>query len=876
MISDRWPRAKRLLNALLEAEPNDPDAWLDERCDDPALRAEVKSLFSAQEGTFLEGESPREWLGGPSGEPDEHGPATPVVRPKTGTQIGAYRLVEEIGLGGMSVVYRAERVGADFEQTVAVKLLQRRLLADDAEQRFRAERQVLASLDHPNIAQLIDGGVAEGGRPYLVMELVEGTPITAYADAHDLNLEARLDLLEQVFDAVKAAHRQLVVHRDLKPANVLVTESEDGPQPRTTSSLSVGAQVKLLDFGIAKLLDDALPVTRPETRTGHHLMTPSYAAPEQVTGADVTTGTDVYQLGVLAYELLAGRRPFDVEDKSATEIERLITEVDPLRPSERARGGPVSPGALQGDLDQILLTALRKEPERRYGSVEAMEADLERHRSGQPVEARPATLGYRARKFAGRHRWGVGVGIAFLIVIAVSGTVFVRQRMVAERQRDRAQAEAEKSEAVSSFLVGLFRSTSPTASRGDTLTAGELLKRGTRRIDDQLQDQPAVQARVRAAVGRVHLQLGRLNQAHSVLRNALEQQQALHGEAHPDVARIQHQLGLAYRNMGRYEKAANYFRSALNTRRALYDEPHPDMAASLNQLATVVHEGGAYMAADSLYDEWLRMHRALDGTRPEAADPQTAHALRRMGMWETLNGNHEEGENYLREAAALFRACCGSDHPGLARVQWDLAGASIYQHEFKAAERFARKALPTYRQMYGPKNVRTAGVMRTLANSLSKQKRYGAAEKLYRQVLAIDLRTQDEEKVTTARLRSSLADVLHATGALAEAQMHYEKALTVLQRKRGADDVMTLGVQRKMAAVLHDRGQYKEVEALLLDCYAQLKRKKSPSSRMNRRKTLQHLATLYDAWGKPEQAAAWRDTLAAYRDTAAASGVEGS
>ena len=809
MISDRWPRAKRLLNALLEAEPNDPDAWLDEQCDDPALRAEVKSLFSAQEGTFLEGESPREWLGGPSGEPDEHGPATPVVRPETGTQIGAYRLVEEIGLGGMSVVYRAERVGADFEQTVAVKLLQRRLLADDAEQRFRAERQVLASLDHPNIAQLIDGGVAEGGRPYLVMELVEGTPITAYADAHDLNLEARLDLLEQAFDAVKAAHRQLVVHRDLKPANVLVTEMKDGPR------------VKLLDFGIAKLLDDALPVTRPETRTGHHLMTPSYAAPEQVTGADVTTGTDVYQLGVLAYELLAGRRPFDVEDKSATEIERLITEVDPLRPSERARGGPVSPGALQGDLDQILLTALRKEPERRYGSVEAMEADLERHRSGQPVEARPATLGYRARKFAGRHRWGVGVGVAFLIVIAVSGTLLVRQRMVAERQRDRAQVEAEKAARVSGFLTNLFQANNPREAQGDTITARALLRRGVRRAE-ALEDQPDVQAQMLSVIGEVHLEHGRFPKADSLFGRAL----ALRRKAEAGRAPI---------------------------------------ASSLGNLAYTWLRRDRDRKADSLFQEALRLMPSQSPHRADRAELLTGHGIVLHDLSE-----FEKAEKRHRAALKRFRAAYDGPHPKIAQAQNNLAMLIHDQGRLEEAERLYRKTLATQKKLLSAPHPDLADTMNNLATVLRNLDKHAESKKRFRKVLRMDRALYGKEHPYVAGDYSNVASALMQRGQHAEAIGLLRQAETITKKLLPATRVQLAGVYQKLGRCFVALEDYAHAEPALRKAFVIQRKREKGTQGDDRIDVLEDMVDLYDAWGRPAKAAAYRDTLAA------ASGVEGS
>jgi serine/threonine-protein kinase len=465
MSSSRWDRIAQLYEEARALPAEERAAFLDAQGDEPKTREEVVSLLDAREqaGGFFDAlaEEALPALQSDAEEADE-APSMAALDLE-GRRLGPYRLDEEIGTGGMGVVYRAVRVAGDFEQTVAVKLLRPLLPAADAADRFRAERQVLARLDHPNIARLIDGGVTERGRPYLVMEHVDGVPLTAYAERHDLNLEARLDLLQQVLGAVRAAHRQLVVHRDLKPSNVLVTEVDGAPR------------VKLLDFGIAKLLDDALPVARLQTRTGQRLMTPAYAAPEQVSGDEITTATDVYQLGVLAYELLAGTRPFDLAEKSLTEVERILLDEEPAPPSDVAGTGA---GDLRGDLDTIVLTALRKEPDRRYGSVEALAADLERYRAGEPVEARPATLGYRAKKFVSRNRTAVGAGVLVLLLgVAYAVTVTVQANRLAA-QRDRAQREAETTKEVKSYLVGLFRAGNPMASGEEEPSAEDLLQRG--------------------------------------------------------------------------------------------------------------------------------------------------------------------------------------------------------------------------------------------------------------------------------------------------------------------------------------------------------------------------------------------------------------
>ncbi len=886
MASDQWSRAKRLLNALLDAEPEDPEVWLDDQCDDPALRAEVKSLYIAHERNVLDDGTVRGWLGGASGDPDDRSPS--VDRPDTGAEIGEYQLLEEVGLGGMSVVYRAERIGADFDQTVAVKLLQRRVLADSVEQRFRAERQVLASLDHPNIARLIDGGVTEGGRPYLVMEYVDGTPITQYADRNELGLDARLDLLGQVLEAVQAAHRQLVVHRDLKPANVLVTETEDGPR------------VKLLDFGIAKLLDNSLPVTRPETRTGHYLMTPSYAAPEQITGRDVTTATDVYQFGVLAYELLAGRRPFDVENKSATEIERLVTEEDPPRPSERAGGGLVSPEELRGDLDRILQKALRKEPERRYRSMAALEADLERHQAGQPVEARPATLGYRTKKFVQRHRWGVAVAVAFLVVISISGAVLVRQRAVAEWQRNRAEAEASAATQVSDFLVSLFEASDPFASDGETLSAHDLLSRGQERIQT-LKGQPVVRARMLDAMGRAHRGLGNFQQADSLLQRALVLRRRALGDNHLAVAKTLSHLGdlqgdeyewsealvyyrnassilqnrrapftrsdsllkaevlsdvsRALRNTGQPDSAETLMRRALDIRKTVQGPNHPDVWAEKGELAYILRESGSVGEAERLYRDVLAWKR-------EHADSlDVATTLNNLGYLLRDQGKYERAERRYREVLRILEDQLGPAHPRTLVTRGNnLGNLYLMQDNFAAAEKVLREQLRAVRAQYPDDHWRVGKWAYILAERLLFRGQHLAeAEALLREGVRIYRASDLANRESVLEIQAILGRCLVLRHKEQRARSLLEESHAVLS----ADSVeapVDLAHAKIGLGVYHTRrGHYARAESLLTDAHETFARiykvglgDESPLKPV--RQVRSRLVRLYDAWGKPSKA----------------------
>ncbi|MGH9464902.1 MAG: WD40 repeat domain-containing serine/threonine protein kinase, partial [Thermoanaerobaculia bacterium] len=433
--AQRWRRVAELFDSLTGLPAAERSAHLDELgIEDPALRSEVEDLLSEADAVGLLDAPPAEVLATLLDELEEAIPEQPV-----GARIGPYRLVEELGRGGMGVVYLAERVDGQFEQRVALKLVKRGLDTEEVLARFRRERQILARLDHRAIARLFDGGATEDGRPYFAMEHVVGEPITVYCDGRRLSIEERLKLFRRVCEAVHHAHRHLVVHRDLKPSNVLVTAEGD---------------LKLLDFGVAKLLGSGEEGQAPPTltRVGLRAMTPEYAAPEQVLGNPVSTATDVYALGVVLYELLTGRRPYRLGRRFGAEAERTILEVEPERPSavveaqpedpdrtaeELARARGLSPGGLRrrltGDLDAIVLTALRKEPERRYGSAQGLGEDLERHLAGEPVTARPEGWAYRAAKFSRRHRAALAI-VGALLGLGVLGFFVERGRRAARRE----------------------------------------------------------------------------------------------------------------------------------------------------------------------------------------------------------------------------------------------------------------------------------------------------------------------------------------------------------------------------------------------------------------------------------------------------------
>jgi len=803
MASSQWSRATALLNAMLEADPDDPDAWLDDRCgDEPALRAEVWSLWRAyQEGPLSGDMRGADWLDASGAVPAS---VTEGLDPalEAGTRVGAYRVTGEIGVGGMSVVYRAERADGDYDRTVAIKLLQRRLHADDAEARFRAERQVLASLDHPNIARLLDGGVTEGGRPYLVMEYIDGVPLTQYAEAHALDLDARLDLLLQVADAVQAAHGSLVVHRDLKPSNVLVTEA-DGPPT-----------VKLLDFGIAKLLDDSLPVTRPETRTGHPLMTPSYAAPEQVRGGEITVATDVYQLGVLAYELLAGARPFDTEGKRLTEIERLIVETDPARPSRATTPEAVPARALREDLDTIVLQALRKGPGRRYRSVEALAADLRRHRRREPIHARTATLSYRTRKFVQRHRWGLGTTVGVVLLMAAALVAVLHER-------EQARREARTAEQVSAFLVDLFEASDPNESQGDTLTARTLLRRGRDRLSE-LDDEPIVQAEMMHVLGQTHRRRAQYDEAQALLRRALALRSSVHGDTHPATLESLSALALLHRDRGHFPAADSLLQTVIRVRRALRGGTHPSVVEAL------MYRGFVQRRRGDLPGAARSLREALDAKRARAGEPDllTAELLFNQAAVLREQRRLAAALPLQRRSLDLVRQFTDGPHPGVVANLGNLALLRNEQGHPAAADSLYRAAIEQATALYGPEHPQVALWTGNLGTVHLEQFRYAAADSLFRRALAIDRSVHEMPHPSAALRLDNLADTHSEAGRYAAADSTYRAALRMMRRVHTPP-------HSRIANVLRDYGQLR-MRAGRLDSAAAMLERSVAMSRQGR------------------------------------------
>ncbi|MEZ4699753.1 MAG: serine/threonine-protein kinase [Rhodothermales bacterium] len=801
MTPDRWQHIQALFEEAAGLEAGARDAFLASITDGEA-RDEVASLLR-----HAEGEGMLDELSNMLVEPLR---STLQRDAYEGRRIGNYRVLRKLGEGGMGVVYLGERADGQFEQRVALKLVRSGLGTGSLRERFLNERRILARLEHPNIARLLDGGFTEDGTPYYAMEYVEGEPIDAYCASRGLSVRKRVALFAAVADAVQHAHQKLIVHRDLKPSNVYVTA--DG-------------SVKLLDFGIAKAFD-AEGQSGPEasTRWLGRVMTPEYASPEQVRGEAVGTATDIYSLGVILYELLARRRPYAIQaPASPSEVERIVCATDPPRPSTAVtKDGPARAQdagvkalrrALSGDLDTIVMKALEKEPERRYGTAGALAADLRRYLKGKPVEARPATLSYRAVKFVRRHRLGVAAMTLFLCSVIAGGLGMYWQSRRVLAERDKVLAERDKTEQVVAMMQRIFRLPDPGEALGDTITARRLLDEGVERIREDLRDQPELQATMLGEVGQVYSNLGLLAAAAPLVEEAVAIERRLHPEPHPDLARSLYQLATIRGEASAYAEADTLLREALAIREATLDPEDLDLAATRFQLADLMSSLGRYDAAEPLFRLSLDVQqRHLDAAHPAVRETMDAYAtmLHRKGDFATA-------EALFREAVDYSRRTTGEKHPATLGYLQDL-GRMVhrFQMDYPAAERLYLEALAIARSLYGDQHVETAVALNDLAQLSRDSGNLEAAERYGRESLAIWQATVGDEHNETAVSKFTLASILGQEKKHAEAETLLVEALATERRLLGDTHIRVVNTMQQLAWVYVDTRQYPRAESLFV------------------------------------------------------------
>jgi serine/threonine protein kinase/tetratricopeptide (TPR) repeat protein len=774
-----------------------------------------------------------------------------------GKRIGPYRVLRELGEGGMGVVYLAVRDDDAYRKRVAIKVASG--TANREEARFVRERQILATLEHSGIARLLDGGSTESGRPYLVMEYVEGEPIDLYCDRRRLTIAARLELFRLVCQAVHHAHQGLVVHRDIKPSNILVTAS---------------GQPKLLDFGIARLLaPDLLAAGSTLTGTGLRPMTPEYASPEQLHGAPVTTAADVYSLGVVLYELLAGRRPFRLKERPLHEITRLIADVEPGRPSSvvtkpvdesgsqedvsrrptpeeiaRARGTDLKGlrSQLRGDLDNIVLKAMSKAPSRRYESAIQLSEDLHRHLEDEPVLARSPTWTYLAGKFVRRNRVGLAAATAFTaLVVAFAANRAHLAAQLAE-ERDLARRESAEARRISEFLQGLFNASAP--GMGDSITARELLDRAVDRTRAQQVREPDAQAALLETLGKAYGNMGLYDKAAPLLEDALRIQRLTYGAESLEAAASLESLGNLQRERALFADAEVLLRESLRIREKLLRADDPALAGSLHGLGVVEHDAGHYSEAESLYRRALAIREGRPGERSGVAQ-----TLERLAQVLQEEGRPDEAEEVARRAVQVNRELGGTSGAELARALDQLGAILRDRGELGQAETATREALALRRALLGPEHPDTAVSLGELASVLTEEGDLSAAERLYRQALHVLGRSLGREHPHVATVELGLAELLDRRGEREAAEGLVRSALDVRVAQFGTENPLTLAASESWSRIRAGQGFRAEAEAGFRDVLAR-RRRILPPGHPDIAESLLDLGTLLEQRGDPKGA----------------------
>jgi serine/threonine-protein kinase len=806
MTPERWKKIEDIFSQAIELPKTERSSFVQLSCgNDAELLNEVESLLKQDSGTGTLFATAISKAAGSLSQDD--------IKSFEGRRIGPYRIIGLIGEGGMAEVYRAVRDDDQYQKQVAIKLIRSNIGTAFLVKRFQQERQILASLEHPCIARFLEGGTQDG-IPYLVMEFIEGEPITAYCKTRDLSIRERLQLFRSVCDAVQYAHRNLVIHRDLKPNNILVTS--DGVP-------------KLLDFGIAKLLNpEEITETSnvAHTVTSIRIMTPEYASPEQVRGETVTTSTDIYSLGAILYEMLTGSRPREFKTKSLVGIERIVTEEELQKPSsvvaKNLTTDPTGPIAntkkltreLSGDLDNIVMMAMQKEPQRRYLSAEQFGQDINNYLQGRPVQARTPTLAYRTAKFIRRHKIGVAVTAAFLIFAVIFVIGIMRERTRAEEARIRAEREAARAIAVSEFLQRTLASANPF-NLGKDVSMVDALKSASNEIGKSFKNEPETEADVRDTVGFTFLKLGNFEEAEKHLTRALEIRKKLYSSDHRDTAETLDNLGTMYQEKGDLAKAEKFFRDALTMRKKVLPKDAPQIANSLNNLSNVLNENGRIDEAERVQREALAIRHKID-------DPEKlATSLNNLGAILIDKREFTEAESLLRQVLEHDRKTYGENHINFAYTLNNIAYVTEQSGRIAEAEPIYKRVYEMMPKLMGEEHIITTRSAHNYGSILLKVGKLDTAEPILRKGLETQKRILAPDHYQIAISETTLAQVLIATNRCNEAEPMLREAIAIFA-KSNYDPAQKSISKGYLGECLTTMKRFPEAEKVLIESRSEL------------------------------------------------------
>lgn len=831
MDGSRWQEVQSLFHQAAELPSVEQREFLERQCgSDAALMREVQILLDedALGGSLLDG--------------DLAGAAVQVLDdpPSNGfpfKEFGRYRIIRPLGEGGMGVVYLADR--DDLGNQVAIKILRDAWVSPARRQRFATEQRTLAQLNHPSIARLYDASTSPDGTPFFVMEYVEGVPITEFCRKRHAAVADRMRLFGAVCEAAMYAHRQTVIHRDLKPSNILV--KDDG-------------SVRLLDFGIAKRLE-SFGENFSQTITGLRLMTPAYASPEQIRGDQVGIQTDVYSLGVVLYELLAGRLPFDLSDCSPVQAEKILTEREPEKPSVASRTlSPAADGSRYGvmaskaewaDLDVLCLTAMHKDVKKRYQSIEGLLRDVEHFLHGEPLEARPDAMSYRLGKFVTRNRRALAAAAVVFAIVATLVTVFAVRLTKAHLA---AMAEAARTQRIQTFMTNLFQGGDADAGPADSLRVITLLDRGVQQAQS-LNAEPEVQAELKETLGTLYQNLGKVDEANTLLTSALAERKSLFGANHPQVAESLVALGLLRDDQAQLAEAERLVREGLEINRRHFPPSHPALAQATTALGKVLADRGSYEAAIQTLEKAVRLQDAAGVPTPELTDslyelagahfsaghyeasrainerllpmyrqiygerhPRVAGTLMTLGQIQHDLGHYRGAEGFERQALEIDREWYGNDSPETATDLTIFARTLVFENRFDEAVDLLQQSLTIKERVFGKVHPAVASSLNDLGNAASKQGKYDLAEEYFQREADIYRSVYGEHHYLFATALSNLGSVYMGRQEWAHAQEIFRKVIPIYVKSQSAQHINTGIARTKLGRTLLRQNRYAEAE----------------------------------------------------------------
>ncbi len=879
--------AKDLFLAALDIEPAQRAAFLDEACAGNApLQRQIEALLRVHDEPDSLLDRPRIDLGlsRDAGVNSEATVDEPPITEKPGTVIGPYKLLQQIGEGGFGIVYMADQI-EPVKRRVALKIIKPGMDTRQVIARFEVERQALAMMDHPNIAKVLDAGTTASGRPYFVMELVKGLPITQFSDQQHLTPRQRLELFVPVCQALQHAHQKGIIHRDIKPSNVLVAKYDDQPVP------------KVIDFGVVKAIEQQLTEKTMFTQFGQIMGTVDYMSPEQaeLNQLDIDTRSDIYSLGVLLYELLTGEMPFDrqrLRSAAFDELLRIIREEEPPKPSLRlstseslpsiAANRQIEPKKLStlvhGELDWIVMKALEKDRTRRYATANEFANDIRRYLNGEPVVACPPSAAYRFRKFAGRNKTAIVTAslVVAALVVGIVGTTWQSIRATKQRNRavtaeriatdrlaravtaeKRAQDEAEKAkteaaitQAVNDFVKeDLLAQADPGNEPDRDIKLRTVVDRAAEKVEGRFVDHPLVEAAIRTTLGSTYQSLGQYERAHQHSKWALETRRRVLGQQHPQTLVSMDILANLYHHQGRYEQAEPLYEKILEICRRVLGPRHPGTLTSMNNLAGLYRAQGRHEQAEPLQQKALEIQRRVLGE----AHPDTLSSMNNLALLYMAQGRYKDAQPLYEKTREICRRVLGQQHPNTLSSMNNLAELYKAQGRYEEAEPLYEKTLKIRRRVLGEQHPHTLTSMNNLAMLYMAQGRYKEAKPLHEKVLEIRRRVLGQQHPAMLQSMNNLAHLYQAQGRYEQAEPLYQKALEICRRVLGQQHPRTLTSMNNLAMLYMAQGRYKEAEPLH-EKALEIRRRVLGQQHPETLSSMNNLAELYRAQGHYKKA----------------------